>query len=240
MEYLVTADITFAPGAPRELIDDLLAQEAVAAAPYLESGQFARAWARYGTHHGSHGHAALWETSFGEQWIRSVYDGFPLVRHGYMENITVQPLYVNPNDPHAKAAQRDRDKWGDHAPVPLTWNHLWKELMRGPREEKQRGENSLAREIAPGVTIHNHPGSGNPRQIHFMVDGVKVAELGPTTDTPAGVHEDNVPRYIDFLADWADKPVGHEVWKRQIAADNGLVHPSYQHAKAAPRHRVSL
>jgi muconolactone delta-isomerase len=243
-EYLVTMNITFPPEMPQDAIDYLLAAEAETCRPYLESGEFARAWRTYGDHHGSHGHMALWNVAGspghdGARTVQRAYDSFPLVRHGYAENLRIQPLYENPNDPQTRAARADVGKWGAYPARPLTWELLWP-LFGNETREQHNGELCVVQPIAPDVTIHCHPQSGNPRVIHFMVGDLKVADLGPTTPAPAGVHEDNVPGFVDFLGEWDGQPVAHDEWKRQIAADNGLVHSSYAAAKAAPRRRRAV
>lgn len=85
--------------------------------------------------------------------------------------------------------------------------------------------------VVPGVlSIHDHPASGRPHEIHVMVfspgrTGVegwqKVCELGPAA-LAEGEANDVAPGYVDFLAEWAGEPVDHKEWKNRIAADNGL------------------
>ncbi len=65
------------------------------------------------------------------------------------------------------------------------------------------------REQPEVVEIHDHSGSDRPREIHFMVAGQKVAELGAD--------------YVDFLAEFAGKPVSHGDWRLRIALDNSVV-----------------
>jgi hypothetical protein len=85
------------------------------------------------------------------------------------------------------------------------------------------GEGHAAALVPDGsITIHDHPGSGRPREIHFMVDGVKIAEFGPP-DGSEGVDSDVAPGYIDFLGEWDGQPVHHVDWKNRIMADNGLL-----------------
>lgn len=109
-EYMVSMDITFPQEMDVTAIKAVLDAEAVAARPYLDSGQFNRAWARYGEHVGSHGHLALWTMDQGD-WalrenasayqasrIRAIYEGWPLAQGGYTSNLVITELLVNPND----------------------------------------------------------------------------------------------------------------------------------------------
>lgn len=78
-----------------------------------------------------------------------------------------------------------------------------------------------------GVTVHDHPHSGAGRELHVMVNGLKTAEIGPPDDSDLrdGEVDDNVPGYIDFLAQWAGRDVTDEQHARiklKIALDNGL------------------
>jgi hypothetical protein len=75
------------------------------------------------------------------------------------------------------------------------------------------------------VAIHDHPSSGRPREIHFMVHDAehgwqKVAELGPTGAKEE--NEDVATGYVDFLEEWAGQPVAHLDWKARIRRDNKL------------------
>jgi muconolactone delta-isomerase len=222
-EFLVSMDITFPAGMPLGEIRALLAEEAQAAKPYLDSGEFARAWRTYGEHEGSHGHMALWDVP-DRFYLLDAYLGFPLVHKGYTANLRFQPLMVNPNDPETLPG----------LPVRLTFAELRRWLDEHGSASSVAGEGTSA-EIAPGVSIHDHPHSGRPRELHFMVGGQKIAEIGPETES---LQSENVaPGYIDFLAEWEGKPVHHEAWKQRILRDNGLVHDSYQDAVSAPRVR---
>lgn len=87
--------------------------------------------------------------------------------------------------------------------------------------DASHGEGTAA-DVAPGISVHDHPHSGRPRELHFMVDGVKVAELGPGSHDPAYPHEDVEPGYVDLMSEWAGKPVRHSHAKARILADNGL------------------
>ena len=77
--------------------------------------------------------------------------------------------------------------------------------------------------LTEGVEIHDHPVSSRPLEIHFMVEGQKVAEFGP----PGGPGEiegaEIAPGYIDFMGMWMHQPVGHVDWKNRIMSDNGLI-----------------
>jgi hypothetical protein len=90
-------------------------------------------------------------------------------------------------------------------------------------------------QIVPGVTVHDHPASGRPSELHFMVGGQKIAEIGPHSPAESG---DVGPDYIDLLAQWAGRPVAHQEWKNRLLADNGLLYPDYGSAAGARRHRV--
>lgn len=224
-EFLVSMDIAFPEGMPREEKERLLAAEAEAAKPYLDNGWFARAWRTYGDHAGNHGHLALWSGSdqltFTE--IADAYDSFPLVTAGCTRNWQATELLANPNDPASRMAQARKAMWKGYAPVPLTWDSLITLFDTSSFLRTHHGELPARRPVGPGITVHVHPESGNPRAIHFMVNDTKVAELGPSGPAPDGMHEDNVPGYVSFLAEWGGKPVTSQLWKDQIARDNGLL-----------------
>ena len=211
-EYMVSMDITFPQEMDVTAIKAVLDAEAVAARPYLDSGQFNRAWARYGEHVGSHGHLALWTMDQGD-WalrenasayqasrIRAIYEGWPLAQGGYTSNLVITELLVNPNDQHQPAT----------APF-LTYANLRAYLTDKGHAASGHGE-GLTADLVPGVSIHDHPMSGRNREIHFMVDGQKIAEIGP----PTGSEQENAPGYIDLLAEWLGKPVAHDRWKARI------------------------
>src|ERR1700733_5824593 len=101
--------------------------------------------------------------------------------------------------------------------------------MRTVAVTVQPGEGHAAALVPDGsVMIHDHPGSGRPREIHFMVDAhdgnglVKVAEFGPP-DGSEGIDSDVAPGYIDFLGQWDGKPVHLVQWRNRIEEDNGLL-----------------
>lgn len=227
-EYLVTADITFPRYMPQADVDTLLRLEADACEPYLTAGMMTRVWRTYGEHDSNHGHLALW-TASDMGVVEDAYASFPLVRRGYLVVQHITPLMVNPNDPGQPATELDG--------VPMTWHTL-----NGVLDVGIGAGDDTAMEhgvwIVPGqVSIHRHPESDNPRQIHFMVHtngtAQKVAEIGP----PTGEGERVIPGYIDFLAMWAGQPVRHQRWVERIRRDNGLVYGSYEDAKAALRSR---
>lgn len=221
-EFLVSMDITFPDGMSLEEKQELLSAEAEAARPYLEDGTFARAWRTYGEHTESHGHLALWSGDLITADVAAAYKGFPLVRAGLTSNWRATELLVNPNDPAGKLARAREDMWQGYKPVPLTWDSLIGFFDTGSTVRTHHGELPARFPVAPGVTVHIHPESGNPRAIHFMVGDVKVAELGPSGPAPEGVHEDNVPGYVDLLAKWDGEVIGHQEWKDQVALDNGI------------------
>jgi muconolactone delta-isomerase len=224
-EFLATMNITFPHGTSNGTVQCLLDEEAEAARPYLESGQFARAWRTYGEHFGSHGHMALWNAE-DINVVNDAYASFPLIKNGFATNLRIQPLAVNPNDPNNL-----NDPWRDG--FPLTYDNLHHFLdLHGERSHVVN--EGLTAELTEGVTVHDHPVSGRPREIHFMVGGQKVAEIGPVTGHPG---EDVAPSYVDLLAEWDGKPVAHEAWKQRILVDNNLVHPSYTQAVISPRIR---
>jgi hypothetical protein len=116
----------------------------------------------------------------------------------------------------------------------LTYTYLRAILDAAAWSDDDHAQRSVAITIRPAegngnslvpdgsVTIHDHPGSGRPREIHFMVDGQKVAEFGPP-DGAEGQDSDIAPGYIDFLGEFMGKPVYHADWKNRIMADNGLL-----------------
>lgn len=225
-EFIVEMDIAFPSDMPPSAVTWYLAEEAKTCEPYFASGAFSRAWRTYGEHTGNHGHMALWEFDGTADDLKAVYRTFPLVYSGFATNVRIRALQDNPNDRETKFKHARESMWGESRPVPLTWDALYaritEDIKAGTAVQRMRGEVAYHTEIAPGVTIHIHPESGNPRDIHFMVDGKKTAEIGPASPTPDGMHEDNVPGYISFLAEWDGLPVRNDVWKRQILADNGL------------------
>lgn len=222
-EFMITMDITFPDGMPQEERERLLAAEAQAAQPYFDSGTFARAWRTYGEHTGNHGHLALWSgTNLTWALLSSIYDNFPLVGNRCTRNWQATELLPNPNDPVSRMTGKRVSMWQGYRPVPLTWDSLIRFFDLDSTVRTHHGELPARFPVAPGVTVHIHPESGNPRSIHFMVGDVKVAELGPSGPAPESVHEDSVPGYVDFMGMWDHEVIGHQEWKYQIALDNGL------------------
>jgi muconolactone delta-isomerase len=225
MEFLVQGTITPYEGmSHREFLAQLEA-EAQACQGYLASGELARLWRPWGQYDGRHGHMALWDVDMrpmlGILYVQRAYETFPLVKQGILVLDSIQPLEVNPNDPAQPASQRP-DLRMDYA------------TLRALLDEHHAHGEAQGLELCPGVSIHDHPGTDRSLQIHFMVSGQKIAEIGP----PAGDSgESVVGGYIDFLAEWMGRPVLHEQWKQRIMRDNGLVHESYEQAVSQPRTR---
>lgn len=232
MEFMVMMDIRFPADMPPERRRELLQQESEAARPYLDSGKFARVWRTWGSHEGDHGHMALWDAQ-SLRVVELAYASFPLVRLRYGTVRRIFPLQVNPND------RRNAPLVAEEAPFPLTYYNLSRWLDQQGQPSGIANEGTTA-ELAPGVTVHDHPHSGRPRELHFMVDGQKIAEIGPVTQSAGGFAEDVAPAYIDLLAEWDGKPVRHDTWKNRILADNGLLFPDHQSAKNAPRVRREI
>jgi muconolactone D-isomerase len=198
---------------------NLYRDEAEAAKPYLDSGEFSRVWRVPGTRN----HVALWDVA-DVQTIHDAYTSFPMFP---WMTITVEPLCVNQNDPGEPAS--------DLPDLPMTWAAL-NQYYRDHRAEQHVsaiGEGGSV-DLTEHVSIHTHPTSAFPREIHFMVDGQKVAELGPDANLN---DEPKAPRYIDFLASWEGRPVLHRKWEARIRRDNSLLHPDYESALTAHRAR---
>ena len=231
-EFLVHATIAFPPGFPERRVNELLQQESEEAQQYFDAGLFVRVWRLPG----SRDHWALWDAPDVET-VHLAYASFPLFKASFL-HAEVIPLAVNPNDPVWQAQQEL-----EAMTLPLTWAALHGWLMQNGKYSGQHGE-GLTAALADGVSIHDHPDSGRPRELHFMVGGQKIAEIGPVSapyndlandEPPFGKAEDVEPGYVDFLAEWAGKPVRHEAWKRRIMEDNGLTHDSYDSAVAGLR-----
>jgi muconolactone D-isomerase len=203
----------------RHNLDNLYAAEAKAAKPYLDSGEFARCWREPGTRN----HWALWDVP-DAQTVHDAYTSFPMFP---WMTITVIPLCVNPNDPGEPAR--------DLPDLPMTWSAL-NQYYRDHRSEQHVsaiGEGGSV-DLTEHVSIHTHPNSATPAEIHFMVDGQKLCEFGPDVNLN---NEPKAARYIDFLAEWEGKPVLHRRWEARIRQDNKLLHPDYESALAATRAR---
>jgi muconolactone D-isomerase len=217
MEFLVHMQLHFPPETPANFITEHYAAEAEAAKPYLASGEMARVWRVPGRRD----HWAVWDVK-DAQALHAAYTNFPMFP---WMNVEVIPLCTNPNDPGYPATDRPD----------LKMNYPTLRTMLD--QAKKIGtnialENGL--ELVSGVSIHDHPGSDRGRQLHFMVDGQKVAELGPLNDEgESGVG----PGYVDFLAEWQGRPVSHAKWVARIRQDNKLLHPDYNTALNAPRAR---
>lgn len=81
-EFMASMDITFPESMSLRFRDKILAEEAGAAAAFLDSGQMVRVWRTYGPHSGNHGHLALWDAPDKES-VSMAYSQFPLVQMGY-------------------------------------------------------------------------------------------------------------------------------------------------------------
>lgn len=220
--FLVRMDLKFPAdfppfAVPESAVEGLYADEAKSAKPYLESGQMSRVFRVPGTRN----HVALWDVA-DVQVIHDAYTRFPMFP---WMTVTVEPLCTNPNDPGTPAS--------DLPDVKMSYYVLRTMLDRAKTDPSNLHgvENGL--ELVPGVSIHDHPGTDRGRQIHFMVDGQKLCELGPRKDEGEAIGAG----YIDFLAEWFGKPVRHAQWEARIKADNNLLHPGYNAALAAPRAR---
>jgi muconolactone delta-isomerase len=217
-EFLVHFKIDLPPGLSEARRQDIYAEEAKAAQPFFDNGSFARVWREPGTRN----HWAVWSAPDAD-YVHRAYESFPMFRLNF-GRATVYPLAVNPNDPGEPAA--------DRPDLPMTYPVLRRLLD----EAKANGWNTAMEngvEIADGVSVHDHPGTDRGRQLHFMVDGQKLAELGPLTDEGESIG----PSYVDFLAEWFGKPVNHGKWAARIRKDNNLMHGDYAAAFAAPRVR---
>jgi muconolactone D-isomerase len=215
--FLVHMKLHFPPETSADFIAARYAAEAEAAQPYLNSGEMTRVFRVPGRRD----HWALWDVA-DAQTIHDAYTNFPMF--AWMD-VDVIPLCTNPNDPGTPA--------GNLPNMPMTYPVLRTYLDAAKDAGANTGpENGLV--LCPGVSIHDHPGTDRGRQLHFMVDGQKLAELGPVTDE--GERETG-PGYVDFLAEWQGKPVLHRKWEARIRQDNGILHPDYDAALAAPRAR---
>ena len=230
-EFLVQMNVRFVDDILPEEIDILLEREALACQPYFENGEFERAWMTWGTHFGDHGHAALWNAP-SRQYVWDIYVKLPLVREGFGTDVTILDLNPNPNDPGTHPLLMAE------SPIPLTYGNLIRFLGIHGEKSDVTNEGATAT-LTKGVTIHDHPMSGRPREIHFMVSGQKVAEIGPPSKALHG-SEDVAPGYVDLLVEWDGRPVHHDAWKNRILADNGLLYSDYESARKSPRLRRSL
>lgn len=220
MEFLVYFHIEFPPGMGRSnpaAIERIYAEEAEAAKPYFESGIFKRVWRIPG----SRDHWALWEAPDAET-VHQAYASFPMYQGGFGTVTQFYALAINPNDPGPDGTGGLLATSIPEASVNLTWQPLNNFLLlHGHAGNASEGE-SRSVDLMPGVSIHNHQHAGRRAQIHFMVDGVKIAEIGPPDDQG----EEVKPGYIDFMAEWESRAVKSrtvDTWVRRIKRDNGLV-----------------
>lgn len=217
MEFLVHMKLRLPSDWPLERQNDIYAEEAESARRYLDSGQFAHVWREPGTRN----HYAIWDVA-DVQTVHDAYSNFPMFP---WMTVAVTPLCRNGNSPDQPAMEQP----GVSMTYPVLRMMLDAAHRSGIADAMEGGL-----ELCPGVSVHDHPGSDRGRQLHFMVDGVKVAELGPeTAEGESGVG----PGYVDLLQEWQGKPVRHKRWQQRILADNGLLHADYSAALAAPRAR---
>ena len=217
--FLVHMELNLPPGTTPERERELYDAEAETARPYLDSGMFARCWREPGTRN----HWALWDVPDAEV-IHCAYTSFPMFP---WMTIKVIPLCVNPNDPGEPAR--------DLPELRMTWAGL-NEHYRAHRAEQHVsaiGEGGSV-DLTEHVSIHKHPHGSTPEEIHFMVDGQKLCEIGPDVNLNG---EPKAAKYIDFLAEWEGKPVSHRKWEARIRQDNRLLHPDYATALASARGR---
>jgi muconolactone delta-isomerase len=217
-EFLVKFDIALPPGLSETDRRFVYAAEALAAQAFFDNGTFSRVWREPGTRN----HWALWNAPDAD-YVHRAYETFPMFTRNW-GRATVYPLAVNPNDPGEPAADRPE--------VKMTYPVL-REMLDVAKASGWNTAMENGLEIADGVSVHDHPGSDRGRQVHFMVEGQKLAELGPINDEGEKIG----PGYVDFLAEWAGKPVIHRKWEARIRRDNGLEHGDYAAAFAAPRVR---
>lgn len=218
--FLVRMELKLPPALLVDKLRRLYADEAQAAQPYLDSGEFARVWRIPGTRN----HIALWDVA-DVQTVHDAYTSFPMFP---FMTITVEPLCVNPNDPGTPAT--------DAPDVRFTWaglNAVYQadagHQASGPGHAHGEGKTVM---ITPDISIHQHPGSAAPAEFHVMYQNTKIAEVGPDENLQG---EEKAPGYVDFLAEWDGQPVLYRKWKARIAADNRVLHPNYEAALDAPR-----
>jgi muconolactone D-isomerase len=216
MKFLVHMQLHLPSGLTEAEQADLYKREAEAARPFFDSGEFERVWREPGTRN----HWALWDVD-DVQAIHDAYIAFPMFP---WMTIAMHPLCVNVNDPGYPAQERPD--------VQMNYPFL-RTLLDQAKNAGTNGAMENGLELCPGVSIHDHPGTDRARQIHFMVDGQKLAELGPYSDEGEGI----APGYVDFLARWMGRPVRHTKWEMRLRMDNQLLHPDYASALAAKRAR---
>ncbi len=209
-EFLVHMKLNFPPGMKRPEMQRLYHKEARRAAELATAGAFLRVWRIPG----QTAHISLWEARDATA-LHEMLESWPMF--SYMD-LTVTPLAVNRNDPGGAA---------DELPEIMFTYPVLRELLDAHHAHSE--EHGL--DLGAGVSVHDHPGTDRGLQVHVMVDGQKVAEIGPR----AAGGESVAPAYVDFLAEWEGRPVRHARWQRRIAADNELVHDSYAEAVMATR-----
>ena len=226
-EFLVHMQFNFPADLTPIRKQELYLHEAARAAELAEAGVFKRVWRIPGRT----AHISLWEVPDATV-LHECLESWPMF--DFMD-IQVTPLALNHNDPGGVAE--------DLPGMQMTYSTL-RAVIDAHRDHGHGDADGI--ELAPGISIHDHPGTDRALQIHFMVDGQKMAEIGPPITThqfPPGqtqgkvIGESVVPGYIDFLAEWEGRPVRHARWQNRIAKDNGLTHSSYEDALAASRVR---
>ena len=215
-KFLVHMALTLPPGLTEAEQADLYSREKTAMDPFFDSGEFQRVWREPGTRN----HWALWDVDD----VQTIHDAYTACPMFPWMTITVHALCVNPNDPGYPARERPD--------VTMDYPSLRK-LLDASRAEHTDTAMEHGLELCPGVSIHDHPGTDRGRQIHFMVDGQKLAELGPFEDEGESIGAG----YVDFLARWMGRPVRHTKWEMRLRMDNQLLHPDYASALAAKRAR---
>jgi muconolactone delta-isomerase len=242
MEFLVKFLIDFPPGMPQAEIDLLYEREAEAAAPLIRERLFRRVWREPGTRN----HFALWWVPDAD-FLHRAYSGFPMWKAGFGRVAWVQPLAVNPNDP-GWPVQIAPNGFAEE----LVWANLYRMVEQStlpPRPGSGGEAPYVVAEItpAPEMSLHVHPDGPDPFEVHVMVDGQKLAEIGP----PAGYYAANpdarhskADGYVSMIGLWMGQPVMHEHWARRIAADNGTpmfdphLHDHYQALAASTQGRT--
>jgi len=218
-EFLVHMQFRF----PQSLWDDptrmqaLYTREGKRAAELAQAGLLKRVWRIPGRT----AHISLWEAADATA-LHEALMSWPM--WGYMHDIEVTPLAAKHNDPSGMAE--------DLPGIKFTYDHL-----RPLLDEHHAHGEGQGLDLGAGISIHDHPDTDRGLQIHVMVDGQKVAEIGPPAQPEYGAEESVVPGYIDFLGEWEGRPVRHERWVQRIKADNGLLHASYAEAVQASRYR---
>lgn len=220
-EFLVHMEFTFPPTMTPEEMQTHYTTEANHAKELADAGVFKRVWRIPG----HLGHIALYECENADE-LHSILLSWPMFM--YMKN-EVTALAVNHNDPGGVAEELPDIKF-NYDTLRFLLN-----LNGG------HGEHG-GYDLGEGISIHDHPGTDRPAQIHVMCDGQKIAEIGPPYDYVdfRDGKESVVPGYIDFLAEWQGRPVRHVRWQERIKRDNNLVHASYDDAVKGTRYSRTL